>query len=225
MTSKMKKMAAGVLAGVILVGSGLTMAAASGHGMGRGPGMGMGQGMGPGMAWQDNHHQPMMDLDSMAKRIADEFGVDQSEVRAALNNRRDFRDIGQAAMLAKISGKSFQEVLAMKTSWWDVAKSLGVTRDQMKSAVREHIASHIAQQGAADKDQVLALLADGYQARDIGFAARLAKASDRSLEDVLAMKRINNRWMDVARELNVGKNTLPPGEAPDEEDGTELILP
>ncbi len=229
MKTMMKRTAAGLLAGMMIMGGGLAAGTALAHGFGPGmggPGMGPGMGMGhPGMERHGDFHRPMMDMENIAKRVAEEFGVDEGEVRAALDARRDFRDIGQAAMLAKISGKSFQEVLAMKTSWLDVAKSLGVTREQMQGAMREQLAARIARRGGADKAQVLELLADGYRAWDVAFAARLAKASGKDVKDVLAMKKINNRWMDVAQALKVGKDAVPPAEAPDEGDEADLLLP
>ena len=226
MKAMMKKTAAGLLAGVMIMGGGLAAGTALAHGFGSGMGMGPGMGMGhPGMERRGEHQRPMMDMAGIARRIAEEFGVDEGEVRAALDARRDFRDIGQAAMLAKISGRSFQDVLAMKTSWFDVAKSLGVTREQMQGAVQEHIAAQIARRGGTDKALVLSLLADGYRAWDVAFAARLARASGKDVQDVLAMKKINNRWMDVARELKVGKDAVPPAEAPDEGDEADLLLP
>ncbi|MBQ7515846.1 MAG: hypothetical protein IJS96_06145 [Schwartzia sp.] len=225
MKTMVRQTVAGFLAGFLLMGGGLAAGTALAHGFGPGMGHGMGPGMGhPGMECQGEFPRPMIDMDGMAKRIAAEFGVDENEVRTALDARRDFRDIGQAAMLAKISGKSFQDVLAMKTSWFDVAKSLGITREQMRDAVREHTANHIAQRCDAEPAKILALLKDGYQPFDIGFAARLAKASGKDVKDVLAMKKINNRWMDVARELKVDKDALPPGEAPDEGADTEVMF-
>ena len=37
-----------------------------------------------------------------AERISDAFGVDKDEVQKAIEAKRDFRDIGRAAMLAKV---------------------------------------------------------------------------------------------------------------------------
>ena len=68
-----------------------------------------------------------MTTDEVAKHIAASFGVDEKQVKSALDDNKDFRDIGQAAMLAKISGKSFEDVLALKTDdkdWRTIGRSL-----------------------------------------------------------------------------------------------------
>ena len=108
--------------------------------------------------------RPVMNTDEMAKRIHETFGVDEAEVKAAIEANRDFRDIGQAAMLSKISGKSFKDVLGMKTeknTWEDVGKSLGVTRDQVHEQLDDMMASRIEQKGNVDKDTALKLLRNG----------------------------------------------------------------
>lgn len=157
--------------------------------------------------------RPVMNTDEMAKRIHETFGVDEAEVKAAIEANRDFRDIGQAAMLSKISGKSFKDVLGMKTeknTWEDVGKSLGVTRDQVHEQMDDMMASRIEQKGNVDKDTALKLLRNGYWAQDIECAGLLAKKSGEDIQSVLDKKKINNRWSDVAEQLGVDWKSLRP---------------
>lgn len=112
-------------------------------------------------------------------------------------------------MLAKISEKSFKDVLAMKTegkNWQEIAKSLGVTREQIEEQMRLMQAMHIGQKGKVDKDTALALLNDGYEPRDIECAGVLAKAAGKDVQAVLNMKKINNKWKDIAVQLGVDPN-------------------
>lgn len=158
-----------------------------------------------------NGQAPRMNAEDIAQHVHDTFGVDEKEVKEAINAKKDFRDIGQAAMLAKLSGKSFKDVLAMKTedtNWQDIGKSLGVTREQVREQMDAMTAAHIAQRGNIDQAAVLALLKDGYQAHDIMAASVLAKQSGKDVQSVLAMKKINNRWSDVAEQLGVDKSVL-----------------
>ena len=146
-----------------------------------------------------------------AARIAEAFGVDQNEVQKAIESKRDFRDIGRAAMLAKVSGKSFADVLALKkadNTWRDVEQGLGVTREAMRDAFCEMEARHLSEQSIVDQETALELIRNGYEVNDIRAAAVLAKAAGKDIQSVLDMKRINNRWYDVARELGVDAHGL-----------------
>jgi hypothetical protein len=158
-------------------------------------------------------HMKRMNPDEAAKRLNKTFGVSEAEVKAAFKEKRDFRDIGQAAMLAKVSGKSFSDVLAMKTKdkrWPEISKELGVKPEQIRAQMNELSAERIAQRGNIDKEQALSLLNKGYRAMDVSVAAKLAKLSNKDIQTVLDMKKINNRWGDVAEQLGVDRSALRP---------------
>ena len=208
MNAMKKKMLTVIIAGAVLLGGGLgTMSAQAETAHDSRPPQIEKQGQRP------QHPPVQMDADKAAKYVADTFGVKQSEVKAAIDAKEDFRDIGQAAMLAKVSGKSFKEVLAMHKSqsdWKAITKSLGISHAQMREARLEMRAMHIAQKGLLAQDKALALLKNGYQSRDINMAAILAKESGKDIQAVLDMKKINNRWTDVAGQLGVDKSKLRP---------------
>lgn len=154
-----------------------------------------------------------VDADKAAEHIARNFGVSQSEVKAAIDKQTDFRDIGQAAMLAQISGKSFRDILALKTDgkgWREIGESLGVSREQIREAMLEMRARRVSQTGNIDVQAALKLMQAGYQDRDIQMAAALAKESSKDIQSVLDMKKINNSWLDVARALGVDMAKLRP---------------
>ena len=214
MNAMKKKMLTGILAGAVLLGGGLgTMSAQAetpeGHRMPPPPMAGQKM---PGQ-----HPKVEMNADEAAKHVAETFGVEQSEVKKAIEDKEDFRDIGQAAMYAKITGKSFKDVLALhkdQKDWREIGKSLGVTHAQIREAMLEMRAMHIGQKGLLAQDKALALLKNGYQSKDIMMAAVLAKESGKDVQAVLDMKKINNRWSDVADQLGVDKSKLRPEGAP-----------
>ena len=109
-------------------------------------------------------------------------------------------------MLAKISGKSFEDVLALKTDdkdWRTIGRSLGVTREKVASMRCEMTAKDLSQDGNVDETTAMNLLQAGYEPWDISWAAALAKAADKDIQSVLDLKKINNRWSDVAEQLGV----------------------
>jgi hypothetical protein len=209
-----KKILAGMVAGAILAGTGFGFLgqaqAAADQGTNQQGKVAQHKLRGP----QDGQ-PPMMNMNSadVAKRIHDTFGVNEAEVKAALDAKRNFHDVGQAAMLAKISGKSFKDVLAMKTDskhWKDVGKELGITADQVKNQMDILSAERMAKRGDITKEKALSLLKAGYRPHDVGMAAKLAKLSKKDVQAVLDMKKINNTWRDVAKKLGVDESKLRP---------------
>ena len=194
-----KKVVAGMIAGTMLLVGSLTVSAAQSE-----------ENVPQHQFEQKNMHRPMhhmkMDKEKAAQRIADIFQVNKDEVLAAMNEKKNFNGIGQAAMFAKISGKSFHDVMEMKTTgnhWKDVQEKLGITQEQIAAERHAFVAARLAKQGNIDKDVASGLLEKGYQPRDIRFAAMLAKQAGKDVQEVLDMKKINNRWKDVAKELGI----------------------
>ena len=127
---------------------------------------------------------PKMTTDEVAQHIAESFGVDAKQVKSALDEQKDFRDIGRAAMLAKISGKSFADVMALKTDdkdWRDIESSLGVTREKVRQLRIEMTAKDLSRDGVIDEEGALKLLKDGYEPWDISCASILAEATGKDI--------------------------------------------
>lgn len=201
-----RKMIAGIVAGLVLTAGGFGVLSAQSQSQNGAQHRMFAKGERP------DGQMPQMDASEAAKHIAETFGVDESQVKNAIENKKDFRDIGQAAMIAKVSGKSFDEVMALKTddkNWRDIGESLGVTREKVEEVRQSMTAQHLSQDGDIDESKALSLLKKGYEPRDIDCAAALAKASGKDIQSVLDRKKINNRWGDVAKELGVDANVLP----------------
>lgn len=200
-----RKMIAGIVAGLVLTAGGFGVLSAQSQSQNGAQHRMLAKGERP------DGQMPQMDASEAAKHIAETFGVDESQVKNAIENKKDFRDIGQAAMIAKVSGKSFDEVMALKTddkNWRDIGESLGVTREKVEEVRQSMTAQHLSQDGDIDESKALSLLKKGYEPRDIDCAAALAKASGKDIQSVLDRKKINNRWGDVAKELGVDANVL-----------------
>lgn len=145
-----------------------------------------------------------------AQKIADRFALDKAQVLSFFEQGKSFRDISKAAFLARASNQSLEDVLALKTTnnnWKDVAQSLGVTREQAKNAGRELTAGRL-EKLQIPKETSLNLMGEGYRARDIAMAYKLAGNTGKSPDEILSMRKINNTWRDVAQTLGVSNETL-----------------
>ena len=212
-----KKLFMAMAAGGILIGASLFggVEAAEVHGGYNGPmehRQEMQERMGPG-AWR------MSDEDA-AKRAAEMFGVDEAEVAAYLaENPRAFRDVFPCSMLARTSGRSFAEVMAIyddQGDWRAVGESLGVTREMIHETMGDLMAGRLADDKTnLTKDDARELLREGYHPRDVRAAGILGKAANKNARDILALKKINNGWDDVAKELGLDAKVLREAFRPD----------
>ena len=173
-------------------------------------------------AAENNEAPPQKaNLSEMAKEISKQYDVNENEVLSALKEERSLDDIYYAAIFAKVSGKSFRQVFAMKSDWFDVMKALGITREKYEDAVLELMVKDIAERSDVSEAEVKKLLENNYHPRDIRIAGRLAKASGKKVQSVLDMKKINQRWIDVAEELKVDKSLVRPRTPVEEEEDAE----
>ena len=83
-----------------------------------------------------------------------------------------------------------------------------MTREKVESVRCEMTAKDLSQDGNVDETTAMNLLKDGYEPWDISWAAALAKAADKDIQSVLDLKKINNRWSDVAEQLGVDRRVL-----------------
>lgn len=162
-------------------------------------------------AADDNENkQPKVNLSEMAKEIAEQYDVNDQEVLNALKENRSLDDIYYAAIFSKVSGKSFRQVFSMKSDWFDVMQALGITREKYDETVLELMIKDISRRSEVSESEVKKLLEKKYRPMDIRIAGRLAKASGKKVQDILDMKKINQRWTDIADELKVDKKLVRP---------------
>ncbi|WP_196592302.1 hypothetical protein [Pectinatus frisingensis] len=118
------------------------------------------------------------------------------------------RDVMHAAIIAKASGKSLDKVISYKTAdttWHYVMGKVNVTDDQLRQVHQDLFTDGISQRTGVDKSAITNLFKQGYNGRDIMIAAELSKVSSKSIDDVMAMKKVNNTWKDVADSLGVNR--------------------
>jgi len=151
------------------------------------------------------------DADKMATELSAAFDVSKDEVLAAINDKKDMRDIGHAAVLAKASGKSFADVLAMRAdgkNWRAVTESLGLSREDIRKAHDNAAATVLESKVGVERATASRLLADGYRVQDVSMAGILAKESGKDIDTVLSMRKINNTWRDVAASLGISEDAM-----------------
>ena len=206
----MKKKMMAVVAGAMVAAASLPVFAA---GYGNGPMQGGYGDGGRGYCYEQRMDREV-DYEKMASRIAEDFGLDKDEILSYMETEehRPFMEM-RIAFLAKASGKSFAEVADMKNdgnTWRDVVEELSLTTEKMRATQESLMVSHIVKNNSNSykESDVKALLANGYHPMDIIAAGALAKAANVDAKSVLDKKKINNRWQDVAKEMNIDASVL-----------------
>lgn len=167
----------------------------------------------PDMPEQDNawQEEAASRVGGWAKYFSEKYGVNSADIEKAMHDGVHIRDIHSAALLSKLSGKSFYDVLAMHVGWDKVADKLGVTHEQVKTFVEQERDEEFAKRAGIDVNTLKSLLKDGYDLRDIDIAGKIAKASGKNIKTVLDKRKINNSWDDVAKSFGVDmKKIMPP---------------
>jgi hypothetical protein len=158
-----------------------------------------------------HHRCHQVNPEQAAKRLSTEFGLDEALIAKYQKEGKSVKDLSRAAFFAKASDKSFESVLALKTetnSWKDVASTLGVDKEKVKSLRQELAAKRLSQRFSLDQGDIQNLFNQGYHHRDIAMAGLLAKQSSQTIEQIIAMKKVNNTWQDVATELGIDLKAL-----------------
>ena len=166
---------------------------------------------GHGKDWQQ---EATANIDGWSKYFSEQYGVDSAQIKKAFEDGVHIEDIHSAAVLSKLSGKSFSDVLAMKVDWPQVAEKLGVTREQLAEFAKQEREEMLAKRSGIDVATLKSLLKEGYNPRDIDIAGKIAKAANKDIKTVLAKRTINNSWNDVAKSFGVDMKTImppPPG--------------
>lgn len=153
-----------------------------------------------------NFRQKKFNPQEAAENMAKTFDLDSKEILAAIEEKRDFRDIMHAAVVAKASHQPFAHVIRRKTaenSWGDVEAAMRVSPEMIKEVRRDVAASWMSEKLKVEKEQVKSLINEGYKPKDISFAAVISRLSNNDMKKILLQKKLNNTWQDVAKENNV----------------------
>lgn len=134
------------------------------------------------------------------------LGINQATFDSYLNKGYSPRDIYHASFIAKASGQSLDKVLSYKTednTWRAVLKKVGVTEEQLRQTRDLEKVGYIAKRYNLNQGQMEKYIKDGYRLGDVMMGQRIAHLSGKSFDDVMAMKKVNNDWRDIADSLNL----------------------
>lgn len=157
------------------------------------------------------HMNKMFNETNFAQAIATEYSVKQADVEKALQNGWRPFDIQRAAFIAYAADKSLNDVLSARdkaSSWREVDEKYELTPEKHDQAMRQLHCKRIAATTGVTEKKLNALIDDGYYMHDIAMAALIAKEANRSIDDVISQKKINNSWFDIAESFGIDADDL-----------------
>lgn len=163
----------------------------------------------PAMAMHHREH-PGADAWQMDD-LADQLGISRDELKACLDHGTRIQDLHMAALIAETSHQSWKDILSAKTaanSWKDVCDQYKVSREDLHKTMEKHMAKRMAAKLSLEESTVSNFLNNGYLPHDIVFAAVLSQKTNKDIQNILDMKKINNRWEDVALDLGLSADDL-----------------
>jgi len=167
-----------------------------------------------------------------------ELGVTDANLAAYKTQGHSPADVLRAAVLAKMTGKTVDQVLAMKTptnNWQDVLGTLNVKVADVRKEMRTLLAGARKEAGqeirlskrawprakghrqdaalffkaiGLDQDTLQQYVAKGYRRADVVKAGVLAKVSGKTIDQILAMKTASNTWEDVTASLGLTRQSI-----------------
>jgi plasmid maintenance system antidote protein VapI len=155
---------------------------------------------------QEQHQRPDFNPEVMAQNIQDSFGIDKQVILDYNKQGWKMHDLHKAALIAYASEKPISDILNAKTmtnDWKNVGESFGVTKEKFHTVMQTMMSKKMATTLGVNSDVINSFLSQGYHPRDTAMAVTLSKHTDKTTDEILNMKKINNRWSDVATALGI----------------------
>lgn len=133
------------------------------------------------------------------------YDISEERVKAALESHR-FGEVDQAALLSCLSGKSMEEILAMRKDdpWGVIRRKLGFTAESWENAYLRHRAERLSRFYGVDRERALSLLKEGYPNHWIRLAWLLEQHTGKTMETIIHGRKKSEKWKPWAeRELGV----------------------
>ncbi|MDL2280277.1 hypothetical protein LJC10_00290 [Selenomonadales bacterium OttesenSCG-928-I06] len=154
---------------------------------------------------------PVYNIDQASERLANMFEVDKSTILNYCVEGYKVRELYIIGIITKASGRSFKEVMALKTpdnNFFTIAKELGVSQEDAISISEELSLEEVVEYLQIDRAVFDNLVAENYRYRDIVLAGIVSKHAKKPISEIVLLKKINNTWFEVAADFNITVNGL-----------------
>lgn len=139
--------------------------------------------------------KPMTE-EQMVTILTQKYFLTEAEAKEKLAAGTNFRELEKAALYSYISGRSVDEILALKKEepWQRVEVLVGAVGDRRREGELRMKAENLSRWWGIDKKPAFRLMKKGWPMHYVKVAWILAKHSDRTVEEILADKKYSENW-------------------------------
>lgn len=139
--------------------------------------------------------KPMTE-EQMVTILTQKYFLTEADAKEKLAAGTNFRELEKAALYSYISGKSVDEILALKKDepWQRVEVLVGAVGDRRREGELRMKAENLSRWWGIDKKTAFRLMKKGWPMHYVKVAWILAKHSDLTVEDILADKKYPENW-------------------------------
>lgn len=149
-------------------------------------------------------------MEEMEIILSQKYFLTPEEARAHLEAGVNFRDLERAALYSYVTGKTVDEILAVKKdeTWQRTAYLIGAVGQRMYDRQLEWKAENLHRWWGIDRGTALRYLREGWPMHYVKIAWVIAGHTDWTMEAVLADRKYTESWKDwCARRLGVSGET------------------
>lgn len=148
-------------------------------------------------------HGSTMTRDDEIRSIHFKYEIPEDKVAKLLDSGKRFGEVDRAALTAVLTGKSIDDILAMRVDdpWGRVEIKLGLTPEVYAARYHHHRAQRLHRFYGIDTARAEKLLAQGYPNHWIRLAYLLEQHTGTKVEDILAARKKSEKWKPWAERV------------------------
>ena len=143
-----------------------------------------------------------MTEEDQIRAVHHKYEIPEDTVKTLLKEGIRYLDIDKAALIACLSGKSIQEILARRKEqpWGKILKNLGLTGETYEEKYNAHRARRLHRFYGVEEKRAKKALEEGYPNHWIRMAYLLETKTGKPMEEILAIKTKSMKWKPWAEE-------------------------
>lgn len=150
-------------------------------------------------------------IPELALMLHNDYGVDTEELTGWLKGGLHYKDLRRLGIYAYTTGLPMREVVAMSRLYGkdeSLRKALGLTESAIREGMISFQADRLWKRMDIPREDTIRFMHMGFGMHQINTAALLSRKSGKSTYDIMLMRRKDNKWIDVAKELGLSEEDM-----------------
>lgn len=160
--------------------------------------------------------RPQLSKAEAAGKLQAAYGYRYSELLLLLEAGHPYEELNQACLYAYLADAPIEKVLQLRqtATWGRVKAQLGLTPKIYADKYMQYQASYLPADSSVDNTTALKYLKQGYPLADILQAGKLAKQTERQIDEILPLRTVNCDWQQLEVKLGLATKAVKQQEKP-----------